>query len=115
MSADVTITIASATGVLTVPSSALQGVNGDYAVMILGADGTPQRQPVGVGLLTSTTAEITSGLAEGTAVVTGTTADLIGTIDQGNGRFTNGGGIAIPGNGPIRGGKGPDVVVEQAP
>ena len=71
-----TITIASATGVLTVPSSALQGADGDYAVMTLGADGTPQRQPVEVGLLTSTTAEITSGLAEGTAVVTGTASDL---------------------------------------
>jgi len=110
MSADVTITIASATGVLTVPSSALQGGDGDYAVMTLGVDGTPQRQPVGVGVLTSTTAEITSGLAEGTAVVTGTTADLIGTVDGGNGRFTNGGGIAIPGNGP---GGGPrNVVIE---
>ena len=40
MSADVTITTASATGVLTVPSSALQGTAGDYAVLTLGADGT---------------------------------------------------------------------------
>lgn len=115
MSADVTITIASATGVLTVPSSALQGGDGDYTVMTLGADGTPQRQPVQVGLLTSTTAEITSGLAEGTAVVTGTASDLIGTVGQGNGGFGNGGGIGIPGGGPIRGGNGPNVVVEQAP
>jgi macrolide-specific efflux system membrane fusion protein len=115
MSADVTITIASAAGVLTVPSSALQGSDGDYAVMTLGADGTPQSQPVEVGLLTSTTAEITSGLAEGTAVVTGTASDLIGTVNQGNGRFGNGGGIAIPGGGPVRGGNGPDVVVERAP
>ena len=49
-----------------------------------------QRQPVQVGLLTSTTAEITSGLTEGTAVVTGTASDLIGTADQGSGRFGNG-------------------------
>ncbi len=113
MSADVTVTIASATGVLTVPSSALQGKNGDYMVMTLGADGTPQAQPVEVGLLTSTTAEIRSGLAEGTAVVTGTASDLIGTASQGNGRFENG-GIAIPGGGP--GGKiRPDVVVEAKP
>ncbi len=112
MSADVTITIASATGVLTVPSSALQGADGDYAVMTLGADGTPQRQPVDVGLLTSTTAEITSGLAEGTAVVTGTASDLIGTANQGGGggRFGTG-GMAIPGNGP---GGGPrNVVIEE--
>lgn len=112
MSADVTITIASATGVLTVPISALQGSGGDYMVMTLGADGTPRRQPVKVGLLTSTTAEITSGLTEGTAVVTGTASDLIGTVDQGNGRFGNG-GFAIPGNGP---GGGPrNVVIEEGP
>jgi hypothetical protein len=79
-------------------------------VMTLGADGTPQPQPVEVGLLTSTTAEIRSGLSEGTAVVTGTASDLIGTVNQGGGRFGPGGGIAIPGNGP---GGGPrNVVVE---
>lgn len=112
MSADVTITIASAIGVLTVPTSALHGTDGDYAVMTLGADGTPQAQPVEVGLLTSTTAEITSGLAEGTAVVTGTASDLIGTADQGSGRFGNG-GIAIPGSGA---GGGPrNVVIEEGP
>ena len=110
MSADVTITIASANDVLTVPSSALQGKDGDYMVMTLGADGTPQAQPVEVGLLTSTTAEITSGLAEGTAVVTGTASDLIGTANQGGGRFGTG-GFAIPGNGP---GGGPrNVVIEE--
>ena len=114
MSAEVTITIASATGVLTVPSSALQGSDGDYEVMTLGADGTPRRQRVEVGLLTSTTAEITSGLAEGTAVVTGTASDLIGTVDQGNGRFGPGGGIAVPAGGPARD-FGPNVVVESAP
>ena len=108
MSADVTVTIASATDVLTVPSSALQGSDGDYVVMTLGADGTPQRLPVEVGLLTSTTAEITSGLTEGTAVVTGTASDLIGTVDQGNGRFGSD-GFAIPGGG---GGERRNVVVE---
>ena len=100
MSADVTITVASATGVLTVPSSALEGTDGDYAVMTLGADGSPQRTPVDVGLVTSTSAEIKSGLAEGTAVVTGTASDLIGTADGGNGTFPRG-GFAVPGGGPI--------------
>jgi RND family efflux transporter MFP subunit len=101
MSADVTITTASATGVLTVPSAALQGTIGDYAVMTLAADGTPLRTPVDVGLVTSTTAEIKSGLAEGTAVVTGTASDLIGTANQGNGGF-GGPGVAVPigGSGP---------------
>jgi RND family efflux transporter MFP subunit len=110
MSADVTITTASATGVLTVPSAALQGSDGDYAVMTLAADGTPQRTPVQVGLVTSTAAEIKSGLAEGTAVVTGTTADLVGTVnDNGGGRFGNG-GVAIPDGGGPR-----NVVIEEGP
>ena len=75
--------------------------------MTLGADGTPQPVPVDVGLVTSTTAEIKSGLAEGTAVVTGTAADLVGTVNDGGGRFS-GGGVAIPG-----GAVGPrEVVIE---
>ena len=107
MSADVTITTASATGVLTVPSAALQGTTGDYAVMTLAPDGTPQRTPVDVGLVTSTTAEIKSGLAEGTAVVTGTAADLVETVNgNGGGRFGTG-DVAIPGGGGPR-----NVVIE---
>jgi RND family efflux transporter MFP subunit len=102
MSADVTITIASATDVLTVPSAALLGAEGDYRVRTLDAEGSPVVTPVEVGLLTSTTAEITSGLTEGTAVVTGTASDLAGTIDSQNGGFGGpGGGVAIPGNGPV--------------
>lgn len=93
MSADVSITIASATDVVTVPSSALQGSTGDYAIMTLAADGTPQRVAVEVGLVTNATAEITDGLDAGTPVVIGTTADLIGT-DNGTRGF---GGGAIPG------------------
>jgi macrolide-specific efflux system membrane fusion protein len=95
MSADIAITIASATGVVTVPSSALQGTTGDYNVMTLGADGNPQRVPVEVGLLTNATAEIKSGLEAGTPVVIGTTADLIGT-DASSGRGFPG-GVAVPG------------------
>ena len=98
MSADVTITIRSAKNVLTVPAEALRGTTGDYSVMVLGADGQPQAQAVEVGLLTSTTAEITSGLAEGQSVVTGTA-----TAQTGNGNATDGfGGVAIPGGGPVR-------------
>jgi RND family efflux transporter MFP subunit len=100
MTADVTITTASATGVLTVPSSALQGNPGSYAVMTLAPDGTAQRTPVDVGLVTSTGAEIKSGLAEGTAVVTGTASDLIGTATGGTGTLPRG-GFAVPGGGPV--------------
>jgi RND family efflux transporter MFP subunit len=106
MTADVTITTASATGVLTVPSSALEGNAGDYSVLVLNADGTTRRVAVDVGLVTNTMAEIKSGLAEGTAVVTGTTADLAGTTPT-SGRF--GGGFAVPGGGPVQRVEGPTV------
>jgi macrolide-specific efflux system membrane fusion protein len=95
MSADVSITIASAKGVVTVPVSALQGADGDYSVMTLGPDGTPQRVAVQVGLVTNATAEIKGGIEAGTPVVIGTTADLIGTDT--NGRGFPGGGVAVPG------------------
>jgi membrane fusion protein, macrolide-specific efflux system len=118
MSADVAITIASAQDVVTVPASALQGTNGDYAVMTLGADGTPRRVPVQVGLVTNASAEIKSGLDAGVPVVIGTTADLVGTTNGGFGgfgvpggavrRFGNGaGGNGGGGNG---GGNAPQVV-----
>jgi RND family efflux transporter MFP subunit len=105
MSADVTITTASATNVLTIPAAALQGGDGNYAVMTLGADGTPVRTAVQVGLVTNTLAEITSGLTEGTNVVTGTASDLAGNTTTQNGGFqTPGGGVVVGGpqfqNGP---------------
>jgi RND family efflux transporter MFP subunit len=100
MSADVTITIATAVDVLTVPSAALSGREGGYSVLVLGTDGTPVPTAVEVGLVTNTTAEIRSGLAEGTAVVTGTASDLLGTT--GTGGF---GGVAIPAGGGTFGGQ----------
>ncbi len=99
MSADVTITIASATNVLTVPAAALRGTTGDYTVLVLGADGQPTPQAVQVGLVTNTSAEITSGLTEGQAVVTGTSAARTGTTVTGG----FGGGVAIPGGGGFGG------------
>jgi len=74
MTADVTITTASVTNVLTIPSEALAGTAGNYTVRILGANGVPQAQPVTVGLVTSTLAEIQTGLTAGETVITGTTA-----------------------------------------
>jgi RND family efflux transporter MFP subunit len=94
MSADVTITVQSATKVLTVPAEALRGSTGDYSVMVLGADGQPQAKAVDVGLVTNTTAEIKSGLTEGEAVVTGTASAQ-------NAATNPTGGFAVPGNGPI--------------
>ena len=94
MSADVTITIDSATGVLTVPAAALRGTNGNYSVLVLDTSGAPQAQGVQVGLVTNTSAEIKSGLTEGQEVVTGT------ATAQTNATTTTGGfGGALPGGG----------------
>ncbi len=107
MTADVTITIASATNVLTVPAEALRGSTGDYRVLTLDASGQPVSTPVTVGLVTSTTAEIKSGIDAGTAVVTGTSAARNGTSAPtgGFGTFPGGGGGVFRGNGGNGGGK----------
>jgi macrolide-specific efflux system membrane fusion protein len=96
MTADVTITIDSATNVLTVPAAALRGTAGNYSVLTLAADGTPTPQPVEVGLVTNTTAEIKSGLTEGQEVVTGIDTPQTGTATSGNGGFGGGFGGAVP-------------------
>ena len=110
MTADVTITIDSATNVLTVPATALRGTAGNYSVLILGADGTPTAQPVEVGLVTNTLAEIKSGLAEGQEVVTGVNTPQTGTATNGNGGFGGGFGGAVPIGGNGRRGTGPVVI-----
>lgn len=98
MTAEVTITIATAQGVVTVPASALQGSAGSYSVLVLDAAGQPVSQPVEVGLVTSARVEVISGLAAGAQVVTGTTADLI--ENSTNGGFPGGGGVIRDGGGP---------------
>ena len=98
MTADITLVTASATNVLTIPAEALRGTAGNYRVQVMGADGTPTLTAVEVGLVTSTTAEIKSGLTEGETVVTGTTADRTAT----SGSSTNGFGRGFGGgNGPV--------------
>ena len=108
MTADITITTASATDVLTIPAAALDGRAGAYTVDVLLADGTLETRGVEVGLVTNTLVEISSGLDPGEIVVTGTAADLIqGTPNNGQGGFRGdgnvivgppGGGIVDPGN-----------------
>jgi macrolide-specific efflux system membrane fusion protein len=111
MTADITITIDSATNVLTVPAAALRGTAGNYSVLILGADGTPTAQPVEVGLVTNTLAEIKRGLAEGQEVVTGVNTPQTGTATNGNGGFGGGGfGGAVPIGGGRRNGNNPVIV-----
>jgi len=104
MSADVSITTASATNVLRVPATAIVGSNGQYAVRMLDANGQVTARQVTVGLITSSMAEIKDGLTEGETVVTGVaTAQSTTTTTGGFGGL--GGGIGGFGGG-VRPGQG---------
>jgi RND family efflux transporter MFP subunit len=96
MSADVTITTASATGVLAIPARALNGTAGAYRVRVLAADGTVTTRDVTVGLITSSLVEIKSGLQAGDVVITGTSTQQTTTNNRqgagGTGAFPAGGG-----------------------
>jgi membrane fusion protein, macrolide-specific efflux system len=92
MTADITITSASAANVLTVPAAALNGTAGAYTVRVLGANGVPETRQVGVGLVTSSLVEITNGLTAGEAVITGTSSDRVVTTTNQGGGFGGGGG-----------------------
>jgi macrolide-specific efflux system membrane fusion protein len=101
MTADITITTASAANVVTIPAAALTRINGNYTVRILTPTGIPEARPVDVGLVTSSLAEIKSGLAAGEAVITGTTAQRAATTTNSGG--FGGGGINVSGGGGFRG------------
>ena len=100
MTADVSIVTATASGVIAIPSRALSGSAGSYTVRVVAADGTVTTVPVEVGLVTSSLAEIKSGLQAGDRVVTGTSSSQLAT-NQGGGRgiFGGGGGAVITGPG----------------
>jgi macrolide-specific efflux system membrane fusion protein len=101
MTADLTITTASASDVLTIPAAALNGTNGAYAVQVLGADGAAEVRQVTVGLVTSALVEVKSGLSAGEAIITGTAADRAATTTNPGGGLDGpaGGGGAFPGGG----------------
>ncbi|HEY8633313.1 MAG TPA: efflux RND transporter periplasmic adaptor subunit [Candidatus Limnocylindrales bacterium] len=101
MTADVTVTTASASGVLAVPAAAIRGTSGNYNVLVLTAAGTAEARPVTVGLMTSSLVEIKSGLNAGDVVITGT-ASQQRTTTGGQG----GNGIVVPGGGGGFGGRG---------
>lgn len=96
MTADITITTASAANVLTIPAAALSGTDGNYTVRILTATGVPETRQVEIGLVTSSLAEVKSGLTAGEPVITGTAAERAATTTTNGGGF-GGGGIAVPG------------------
>jgi RND family efflux transporter MFP subunit len=113
MSADVSITVAQATNVLVVPTAAISGSNGTYVARVLAADNSVTATPVQVGLVTTSGAEVTSGLSEGQTVVTGTVSQTTtgGTTTNNNrglggglggGGFGGGGGFTGPGGGGVR-------------
>ena len=108
--ADVAISAASATGVLTVPTAALVGTNGSYLVRLLGAGGEVTTQPVTIGLVTNTRAEVRNGLTEGQTVITGvaTTQSTTTTTNSGGGFGGGGlaGGLGGAGRGTVGGGQG---------
>ena len=100
MSATVTVTTASVDNVLRVPATALQGsASAGYSVMVMNSDGSTSTRTVTVGLVTTSWAEIKSGLSAGETVVTGTTAARSGTTTTGSGgvnvnSLTGGGGFS---------------------
>jgi HlyD family secretion protein len=106
MSATIAITTQSAPGVLSVPAIALQRSNGQYTVRVLDAGGQPQSVPVDVGLVTSSMAEIRSGIQAGTAVVVGTSSSRQGTSGGVTGIPGFGAGGGFGGGGFQRGGGG---------
>ena len=99
MSATVTVTTASVSNVLRVPATALQGSAGAYTVLVLNGDGSTTSRDVTVGLVTTSMAEIKSGLKEGETVVTGTATTRTGTTTSNSGVNVNSltGGGAAPG------------------
>jgi multidrug efflux pump subunit AcrA (membrane-fusion protein) len=112
MSASIAVTTAQATNVIAVPAIALLGSSGNYSVRVIAPDGSAQIVPVQVGLVTTSLAEIQSGITAGTTVSIGTVSARTSTTT------TTGGGVAIPaigggggGGGFSRGGGGGGVVV----
>jgi RND family efflux transporter MFP subunit len=99
MSADISITTASASDVIAVPSTALVGSTGNYSVRVLGSNGQLETVPVEVGLVTTSMVEIKSGIAEGDTVVIGTSSSRSGTSTTTRG--TTGVPGLFPGGGPV--------------
>ena len=99
MTASAAVTTAQAASVIAVPAISLVGSAGNYGVRVIAADGTSQVVPVQVGLVTTSLAEVKSGITEGETV-------SIGTVSARTSTTTTGGGVAIPGVGVGGGGGG---------
>lgn len=112
MSAQVAVTISEADNVVAVPAIALIGTSGNYSVRVMAANGSVSVVPVQVGLVTTSLAEVKSGVSAGDTIVTGTATSLNSTTTSGTGAFPGaglgGGGL---GGGGFRGGTGTQRVV----
>jgi len=95
-----------------VPAIALIGTSGNYSVRVMAANGSVSVVPVQVGLVTTSLAEVKSGVSAGDTIVTGTATSLNSTTTSGTGAFPGaglgGGGL---GGGGFRGGTGTQRVV----
>lgn len=100
MTAQASVTTASAANAVAVPPTAISGTTGNYYIQVLGSNGQPQEVPVQVGLIGSSLAQITSGLTAGEQVVIGTSSSLQST-SSGGGFGGLGGGLG--GGGTFRG------------
>jgi len=102
MTAQVSVLLKQAKGVLTIPSVALgpKTRDGQYVVRVVDADGMPQPRKVSIGINTGSSAEVTSGLQEGEKVVVGeaSATPAAGSGNRGGAQMRMGG----PGMGPRR-------------
>jgi len=107
MTASVSLTVAQASNVLAVPAIALVSGTDGYSVQVMAADGSVSTQAVAVGLVTSSLAQITSGLSEGQRVVIGVSTARTSTGTTTGGGFGGlGGALGGGGGGTFRGGGG---------
>lgn len=90
MTAQVTITTATASDVLVIPASAVQSDRGKKTVQRMRADGSKETVQIEVGILGQALAEIRSGLSEGDIIVTGSSST---TKDSGTSPFSPFGGM----------------------
>ena len=105
MTAQASVTTASASGAVAVPPIAISGTTGNYYVQVVGTDGQAQEVPVQVGLIGSNLAQITSGLTAGQQVVIGTSSSLQSSSSSSGFGGLGGGGLrGISGGGGNFGG-----------
>jgi macrolide-specific efflux system membrane fusion protein len=89
------VTVRSRTGVVIVPSAAVQGSDDAPTVQVM-ENGTPVTRPVVAGLATANQTEIVTGVQAGETVVTGTISDAEPAEGDETGGFPGG-----PGGAPV--------------